>query len=430
MMTDADQQGSGLKTKRPKVQFAWALYDFANSAYVLLIIAFAFPLFFKYLLASGSGRGDFLWGLALGGSVLLGGISAPLVGAYADVFGRHRYAFRIFVSATILGTASLALLQPGQLGLGMLLFVGTNACFNVSTALYDSYLLRVSDPKRIGSVSGLAWGIGYLGGILCLLLVFPLVTRLDDQSVGSYRAIFVVVALWYLVFSLPVLRTLPTLEPSPRQARLLARFGWRYVFILVYRTLKRTRRRYPAMASFIIGYYFLTDATGTLTNFASLFMRDTLQFSTTKIGIFLVAVQVVAVPSTILSGRLADRRGPKFVVLAGTLGWMIGCIWLFLARTAGELYVLTGLIGIVIGSTYAAARSLFALVAPRDRLSLAFGFNALSGRVAETFAPIIFGSVSTVTGSQRMGVLSMLPFLLLGFFLIARVRAPALADRH
>lgn len=391
----------------------WTFYDFANSAYVLLIIAFAFPLFFKYVLASASKNSDFLWGAALGSSVIAAGLLAPFVGSYADVYGRHPQVFRILVILAICGTLSLTLIQPGEWLLGFVIFAFTNTCFNLSVSFYDSYLRRVSIARDIGLVSGFAWGFGYLGGIACLLVVFPWVQAIGQNSFEAYRTIFGVVAAWYLVFSLPILLAIPELLSEANRPKVSP-------VTLLADTFRRWRS-YTPLFTFILAYYFLSDAIATLTDFASIFARETLGYSTMKIAVLLLFVQVVAVPATIASGRLVSLWGPKKVIMSCTCVWVVVCAWLYSANSDMEIYIITTLMGLVIGSTYSAARTMLALLAPSDRTALAFGLNMFSGRVAETVAPMLFGFVSSTTGNQRLGVLSMMPFLLLGLWLMMRV---------
>lgn len=384
-----------------RIRVAWTLYDFANSAYVLTVIAFAFPLFFRSVLAQNSPHSDFLWGLALGSSVIGAGLLGPWVGRYADRHGVHRPLFRTCVLVASIGMTGFLFLTRGQIALGFGLFVISNASFSLATAIYDSYLKTIAG-QRPGWISGLAWGVGYLGGIGCLLLVFPWVRTLDAEQLSAYRVIFAVTAVWYACFSAPLLLLMPATKPSPPAIQ--AKF-------------------HPSLAKFYVGYFLLTDATGTLTNFASIFARETLQMSSTTIGALLLYVQVVGVPATIISGRLADRWGAKRVVISGAAGWAMVCVWMLVATSAVEFYAVCTLMGLVVGSTYSAARTMLARVAPPGRAGEAFGLNLFSGRIAEAIAPLVFGSVSSATGSQRLGVAAMLPFLLSGIVLLSQVRS-------
>lgn len=396
------------------------MYDFANSAYVLVVIAFAFPLFFRQQIVGGDNtRGDLLWGSVLGASVVLAGLIAPWLGSYADVHARHQSLFRICVTLAVGGTFAIALLGPGDVVAASALFLITNASFNLSVSLYDAYLRTVAQDN-VPQTSGLAWGVGYLGGIACLLVIFPFIGGTTGGTT-NYRAVFLITGFWYLLFSAPLLVTIPALIDRSHRANVTD--APKSTFSALALTF-REWRTHKNLFLFIVAFYLLSEATGTLTNFASLFATQTLGFSISKTAGLLLLVQVIGVPATIMSGRLAARLGPKRVVAAGAIGWSVVCVWMFWATTAIEIYLIVIIMGMVVGSTYSAARTCLTLLAPAGRQAQAFGLNAFSGRIAETIAPVVFGLISTTTGNQRLAVLSMLPFLLGGLLVLSRVSIP------
>ena len=187
-----------------KEAVSWALFDFANSSYSLLVMTFVFPLFFRDVIAGGGSAGDFWWGLTVSISILLGGILSPIVGAVADADGRRKSKFILFSVLSMIGTIALYFTGSGSLLFGILLFVVMNVCFEVALSLYDSFLLHVSTTENSGRISGLGWGLGYVGGIVAMLLFRPLysggyVGGLEER----YLLTFPLTALFFFLFSLP-----------------------------------------------------------------------------------------------------------------------------------------------------------------------------------------------------------------------------------
>ena len=156
-----------------KQAISWAFYDFANSAYMLLIFSFVFPIYFKENVV-GVNLGDFYWGLAISISILLGGLASPIIGAIADYDTRKKRKFILFATLSMIGTASLFFVKPGMLIFGLILFILTNLFFEIAQILYDSFLPHVTTKENSGKISGLGWGLGYLGGIIAMLLFKPL----------------------------------------------------------------------------------------------------------------------------------------------------------------------------------------------------------------------------------------------------------------
>src|SRR3989344_9654080 len=149
--------------------FSWALFDFANSSYSLLIISFVFPIFFKEVIAGSNG--DFWWGLNISISILIGGLLSPIIGAIVDHDSRKKIKFIIFTSLSIIGTALLFFTGSDMLLFSSLLFITTNVFYEIALVLYDSFLTHISTKDNAGVISGLGWGLGYIGGITAMLLL-------------------------------------------------------------------------------------------------------------------------------------------------------------------------------------------------------------------------------------------------------------------
>src|SRR3989338_7411102 len=212
--------GKFFKDVNKKEAISWALYDFANSAYVLLILSFVFPIFFREVIAGGV-NGDLWWGLAVSISILLGGLASPIIGAIADHDTRRKRKFVIFGLLSMVGTSALYFTGPNMLFFALVIFIVTNLCFEIAQTLYDSFLLHVSTEETAGRISGLGWGLGYLGGIIAMLALKPLYDA-GYANLALYKLTFPLTALFFFIFALPAFLIIKEHKGVTRKKNLLS----------------------------------------------------------------------------------------------------------------------------------------------------------------------------------------------------------------
>lgn len=404
---------SFLKFFPAKQALSWAFYDFANSAYSLLIFTFIFPIFFREVIATGA-EADLWWGLAVSSSILLGGIASPVIGAIADYHARRKRKFVFFALCAMVGTALLYFTGPGLLFFSFFLFVITNLCFEVAQTLYDSFLLHVSTPKTAGTISGLGWGLGYLGGIIAMLLLKPLYA--GGYAEGSlYKLTFPLTALFFLLFALPAFIWVK--EPEKVVAKEPFFHLLKKGFSNALQTLKNVKQ-HKNIAWFLLGFYLFNDALVTLFAFVPIFAKVTLQMDFAEIAVLLLMVQLIGFPASVFFGWLSDRKGAKKILLTTLILWSFIIIGLALAETKFFFYLMAILAGCVIGSSQAVARSWYSKIIPWERRGEFFGFNGFASKIAATTGPLFFGIISSVTGSQRlaMGMLVIYLVVAIGIF--------------
>ncbi|MEM3126995.1 MAG: MFS transporter [Candidatus Woesearchaeota archaeon] len=393
---------------------AWSFFDFANSSYALLIQSLLFSVYFREVIAQNSPNADLLWGISVAASILIGGILSPFLGAIADFSGKRKKFFVGFTLAAIGGTALLYFLNAGMIYEAMILFITTNICYLVAILFYDSFLVSIISKEKRGSVSGLGWGLGYLGGILAIGLFYPLFSAGYEVNPELYRLTFPSVALFFLVFSLP---SFIYLKESKGRGDNYFKRGYQRVFL----TLKRWRS-YKNVFLFLLAYYFIEDGLTTVFNFTSIFAKVTLQMPIKEIVIVFLVIQIIAFPATIWFGKLADRYSNKKILMTTILGWCLITIMLAALTTKTVFYAVAIATSFVIGSSQATARALFSKIIPRTKASEFFGFNSFATKISSTFGPLLFGVISTTTGSQRYALLSIVLFFVVGFALILFVK--------
>jgi UMF1 family MFS transporter len=406
---------------------SWCLFDFANSAYTTLIITVAYSVYFREVVVGASdNRGDRLWGTANFLAMAIVALTSPVLGAIADYSGRKKFFLVLTTLQTVVATALLALVGPGEVAAGIGFYVVATIGFEGGYVFYNAFLQDVSTPKTIGRVSGWAWAVGYAGGLLSLALCYPLIRRplrtaagaLDPQAVHATRLSFLLVAVFFLVFALPAFFWLRESRPIARPTGV----GGYVVggFRRVRDTLSHLRR-YRETGKFILASLLFTDGITTVISFSAIYASTTFGFGRGDLVVLFLILNVVAFPGSLIAGYLADRIGPKRTLVGSLVVWvgtiLVGCT----AQGKAAFYVMAGLAALGMGSTQAVGRSFMAQITPPSRESEFFGFYVLSGKFASMFGPLVFGLVSESTGSQRLAVLSLLPFFLAGLWIMATV---------
>ena len=392
-------------------RWGFFLYDFANSGYVLVFGTFLFPLYVRERLFAAHPRADLIWGVSLSSAVLLAALLAPLIGYVADRVVR-RTVLGLAVSGVACGLVGIVALSRSAgpspwLVIGV--FVATHALYVLSVALCDSFLSHLAAATERAAVSSFGWGFGYLGGMVCLLLVLGTGgADLDRAWLG-----FAVTALFFVPLAVLALRLLP-----PQRGRAGLGLG------------QLARAVFDRRLGLTLGaFWLINEGIVTVLFFSALFARETLDLSIGAIGGVFVAVQLLAFPATWAIGRVAPRFGLPRTILV-TIGlWCVLLIGLSQAAAPGHFVVLSLTSSLVIGSTQALMRAHYSSLYPEDASGFSFGLYTLVTKSSTLVGPASFGLVASLAGSQRVAVLTALLPLLAGGWLFARVsRRPAGGD--
>jgi UMF1 family MFS transporter len=397
---------------------AWIAYDIAVHGYGLMIPGVAYAIYFTSYVAADSGQADALWSLAVALSLVIAGLLAPWIGAAADASGRRRSLLATMTMFCGLATALLVTVGRGEVVAGIVLFVLAQVSVTIGVSLYNSYLPLIAAPQREARLSGLAWGLSYLGGISCFLLCLPF-TRggMTADNAANFANAFLVTAVFLLLIGLPAVGMLPGASPTQADAGLAAQYR------RIWSTVKQWRRNCE-VPKFLLAYYLVNDAIVTVTFFTAVMMKKTFGLEVQQVLGLSLAFQAIAIPSTMFFGWLGghwSQRGAIYVTLAL---WMMTLALMALAQGGSGAIMIAVSLRLVLGSTQTLFRSLFATMIPKDRVSEYFGFHALVGRASAALGPLFFGGVSAVTGSQRLAMASLAVFFVAGGIILARVRIP------
>ncbi|MFH1838203.1 MAG: MFS transporter [Candidatus Kuenenbacteria bacterium] len=402
-----------------KAVISWAFFDFANSSYALLILSFVFPIYFKEVIV-GTEKGDFYWGLLVSVSILIGGLLAPIIGAIADYDSRKKIKFIIFTMIAVFGTALLFFTGSNKLLLASLIFMVSNVAFDLAQTLYDSFLARVSTKETVGRISGLAWGFGYIGGVIIMLALKPLYENgyIGDFEFG-YKLVFPLTALFFLLFSIPLFIFIKEKSEIKNKESffVLVKHGVKSVI----ETIKNLKQ-HKNIAWFLLGFYFMNDALVTIFAFIPIYARTTFGMEFKEILTLLLIVQIVGFPAATIFGLLSDKKGPKKILLFTIVVWALIVALLSIATSKTMFYAIALLTALVIGSSQAIARSWLSKLVPDEKRFEFFGFNSFASKIAATTGPVLFGYISMATGNQRLAMAALIPFFVIAFIIFARIK--------
>jgi len=384
---------------------AWCLFDFANSAYSAVIVVTVFSVYYvTYIVGNEHGLGDLWWGRAISMSLLLVVLSGPFFGALADRAGMRKRFFIAFTGLCIGCIALFATLEQGMIVRGFALIAVANFAFESSQIYYNAYLPDIAPPERLGTVSGLGFAIGYLGSIVGLVVALPLV------NAKQFNLIWILVAAFFAVFSIPAFLAMPTDRANPDR---------RVNFAHIFRDVLGNER----LRRFLLAYFVYFDGVETTIVFSGIFAATTLKFTTPEVIKLFLAVQFSALAGALLLARPTDRWGAKRVISLTLLLWVGVSIGAYLAQTKPTFTAVAVTAGLGLGSIQAASRALMASLIPRGKESELFGFYALCGKSSSILGPLVFGAVSYLAGNQRAAVAAVGVFFIVGLLLLQRVRS-------
>lgn len=400
--------------------FAWTLFDFANTAYSVIIVTVIYSTHFTNLVAGGQ---LWLWGLTVSLSMILAALIAPPLGAAADYSHNKKLFLLFFTLASIVCTALMFFVHAGMVLLGMALFIIANVGFEGGIVFYDAFLPSITSRRSYGRVSGYGFAMGYLGALAILLVVdLMLPDSLAPNYVFYVRLSFVIAAAFFLVFSLPMFIWVP--EPTTVKEK---RSGFiRAGFQQANRTLRALfiEKRYPSVSRFLVAFFIYNDAILTIIPFAAIFAKKILQMTDKEIIVFFAVVQTSAVLGSILFGFITDKIGPKKTITITLSIWLAIAIGAYFVTTMAAFYVVAMGAGAAIGSSQSASRTLMALLTPKEREAEFFGFyDGLCGKASAVIGPTLYGIVADLT-NQRIAVLFIGLFFLVGLILLQGVTEP------
>lgn len=432
-MTQTPLPTPGRYSRKAEV-IAWAVYDWANSAYSTLSITILVAYIQKVVLPGKAGPVAWAWGISA--SMLIAAILSPPLGAMADANASKRswLGGTALVGAT---TAVLIGVVPSNWTWTILsLFFVTALMFELSIGFYNGFLPEIADDETMGRVSAWGFTLGYLGGALALIgavVVIQFGARFGLPDVASQlRVGILIMGLWWGLFTIPTLVVLRDRQ-QPSHVELSLAHAARRAVGEVTHTLRNVQA-YRMAALFLVGFLFYNDGIQTVISQSSTFALKELQFTTNDLIGLILMIQLVAMPGAMIVGWVADRLlGQKPTLMLCLAVWVGLLIAAFFVHTKGQFWALGAVLALVMGGTQSVSRAIMGLMTPPDHTAEFFGFFNLSGKATSFLGTFLFGLIQWQTGSPRLAIVSLLVFFLIGWIITARVdveRGRQQAIRH
>lgn len=395
--------------KRRKREWSWILYDCGNSAYSMAITTALFPVLFQ-MYSSNSMILGYYNSLA---SIIISLLS-PILGSIADYKDKKKRFFLFFALLGIFATGALALVPMGQWQALVVLFVLSSVGFAGANIFYDAFLVDVTTDDRMDMVSTQGFAYGYIASIIPFGISLAIIYLLGMDKAIGFQIAFVITALWWGLFTLPLLRHVKQVhyvDPEPRPIynsfRRLAQ---------TFKDIKK--QRLPFL--FLLAYFFYIDGVDTIIRMVVPYAQTV--FGEGSMDMFmllgvLLLIQIVAFPCALLFGRLANRFGTLFMIRVGILVYIMTTIYAWTMSSITDVFILGGMVAFAQGGIQALSRSYFAKIIPKEKSNEYFGFYNIFGKFAAILGPFLMSLITQITKQPKLSILAVLPLFLIGLLL-------------
>lgn len=440
----ADTPGPADVVKIPRKRvWAWALWDWAAQPFNTVILTFVFTAL--YLTSdhfiepsiAALGQGNAAYDAAideltsqLGMALTIGGILiallAPVMGQRADARGRRKAWLGIMTVVLVIAMGALYFVkpEPGYFILGISLIAFGSIVGEIAGVNYNAMLVTVSTPRTVGRVSGLGWGLGYVGGIFALVIIVVATTLgwFPDEPGMAYRLIAVGCAIWTLIFAWPLFLYVP--EAPPADAPRVSLFSG---YVILWRSLRDLWTNARSTLWFLLASAVYRDGLAGVFAFGAVLASVAYGFTSNEVMVFGIAANLIAGISTIVAGRFDDRLGPRKVIITTLVVIVVAgaAVVVFFDLGTTVFWIFGLLLSAMVGPAQAASRSLLARVSPAGREAEIFGLYATTGRAVSFLAPAAWTASIAIFGSTIFGTIGIISVVLLGLVLMLFVRTPA-----
>ena len=397
--------------------FVWTLFDFANTSFSIIVVTFLYAVYFKKTVAGNEAIGDLYWSISTSIAMAITAFISPILGAIADYSAGKKRFLLFFTMLCIIGTSSLYFIGPGQIFWGIFLFVLANIGFEAGLVFYDAFLPEITAPKNYGRVSGYGFGMGYFGSLATLAIVYPFI------EASMIKESFPVAAIFFLIFSLPLFFFLKEKRIKVERTESFISIG----FGRVWSTLTHLKY-YKNLAIFLVAFFFYIEGVNTIIFFSGNYASTTLGFSEMELLVFFIVVQTTAIAGSVVLGIIADKIGQKRTIIITLFMWLVTVALAYFVYDKIGFYIVGLLAGAAMGSCQSTSRSLMSKLTPPEKKTEFFGFYSFFGKSSAVIGPLVFGLVSFISGDQRLAIISIAFFFIIGLLILTKVKDPKLIN--
>ena len=413
---------SFLKAKNKQL-WSWCLYDFANQPFATVIITFIYSSFFTKVIANNEVVGIKLWTNGIAITAIIVSLVSPLIGAVADVKNLRKFFFISSTCICCLFTIALYFPESGDIYFAITLFVIANIFYEIACVFYNSFLLDISNINNRGSISGFAWGFGFIGGLISLFIALFFFNVDDSEEI---RKVTVLVGIWMFFFSIPSFFFLKNnIKISIKNNKLNVFKS----FIKTFKSLSKHR----LTRDFLIARIFYNDGLITIFSLGGIYAVGVLNFSFKEVLILGIVLNISAAIGSFVFGYIEDKIGVLRVINITLIVLIIATFLAYLAPNtiySKPLFWFSGfLIGLMIGPNQSCSRSLMGTLTPKKHKSEFFGFFALTGKATSFLGPFLYGIISSLYGQQE-ALWVVISLFILGFIFFNKIEFNSLNSRN
>ena len=407
---------------RPREVWAWAMYDFANSGYTTVVITALFNAYFVAVVAGNAPWATFAWTLALSFSYGLVVLSAPVVGAYADLHAAKKRLLAVTTVGCVLFTALLYFAQPGALPLAIACVVVSNFFFGSGENLIAAFLPEIAQTRALGRVSGWGWSLGYVGGMLTLAICLAYVTWAQAQGMTATQFVPVTMLITAGIFALASLPTFLLLREraTPSSAHgPVTRTAW----MQVWQTLHHLRQ-FADLRQFLLCSLFYQAGIQAVITLAAVYATQAMGFDTRQTLLLILVVNITAAAGAFAFGHWQDRIGHVPAIALTLIGWIVTVLLAWMAHGPTLFWVAANTAGLCMGASQSAGRAMIGVLAPPSRSGEFFGLWGLAVKFASMIGPLTYGATTWISGGDhRQALLVTGIYFVIGLLLLSGVNA-------
>lgn len=422
----ATKPGARLAKATRRELWAWACYDWANSAYSTISITILVAYIKNVVFVNSDGKpapaGTIVWSYGIGTAMFVSALLSPMLGALADGHASKRG----WLAATAFGGAAAALmlgLVPPIPVFVVGCFLAAHILFELSFGFYNGFLPELADEEELNRLSSWGFAAGYIGGGLALalaMLVLFFGPKLGLPSAElQLRAGLVIMGLWWGAFTIPTVLVLRDRNLA-RKANTPLGIAAREAFGEVWHTLKSVGK-FRTLSIFLAGYLLYNEGINTVLSQASVFATDVLSMTPFELAFVVLLIQLAAFPGALLVGWLANRWGQKPTLMLCLAGWTGLLIAAYFVTTKGQFWGLAAVLALIMGGTQSVSRSIMGYMTPEAHTAEFMGFFSLSQKATSMVGPFLFGTIVVSTGNAHLAILSLIVFILTGWAVVSRI---------
>jgi len=405
-----------------KKLFNFALYDFANSAFTTIIITFIFSTYFAKQIAPNPVLGQSYWGWAIGITGLLVALIGPLIGSFADKKNCTEFFIKLFTIICIILTSFLWFSKPSEKYLlyTLIIVALANFFYELSLIFYNSILKRISNYNNLGKSSGFSFALGYIGGILILIVCIKIFIDNDVLPFGlskenseNIRATSIVVALWYLIFSIPFLFSLKKkiknkIEKSSNNIKKIKNLFW--------------DKGLNNLGKFLLARMLYADGLNAIIIMGGIFAVGVFNLEIKDLLVLSVLMNITAFIGAIIGGYANDKFSSKSVIIFSLLGLIFSSAIILFIKTKIFFLIFASINGLFIGPIQSASRVFITKSIDKNNQASGFGLFALSGKLTSFIGPLLVSTLTYISNSQRIGFSAAIILLLIGLLILLKVK--------